>query len=153
MKAPQPEFAPRATGPAASPAQPVAPVQTRLAPQTSAGIPATEAAAKSGNEADKGTLEQYRLALIVATRRYKRYPAIAMEKGWQGRVEVHMVIGADGMIAGASIKTGSGHDVLDNQALEMLKKGMTTVPIPANLRGREFSIDVPVIFNLDNPGS
>jgi len=27
------------------------------------------------------------------------------------------------------------------------------VPIPANLRGREFSIDVPVIFNLDNPGS
>jgi len=153
MKAPQPELAPAATGAAASPAQPVASVQSRPAPQTSAGIPATEAAAKSGNEADKGTLEQYRLALIVATRRYKRYPAIAMEKGWQGRVEVHMVIGADGMIAGASIKTGSGHDVLDNQALEMLKKGMTTVPIPANLRGREFSIDVPVIFNLDNPGS
>lgn len=93
------------------------------------------------------------MALIVATRRYKRYPAIAMEKGWQGRVEVHMVIGADGTIAGASIKTGSGHDVLDNQALDMLKKGKTTVPIPASLRGREFSIDVPVIFNLENPSS
>ena len=140
-------------GAAASPAQPVAPVQTRPAPQAPADIPATEAAAKSGNEADKGTLEQYRLALIVATRRYKRYPAIAMEKGWQGRVEVHMVIGANGMIASASIKTGSGHDILDNQALEMLKKGKTTVSIPASLRGREFSIDVPVIFNLDNPNS
>jgi protein TonB len=152
VKDPQPELAPAATGAAATPAQPVAPVPSRRAPQASSGIP-VEAAAKSGHEADKGTLERYRLALIVATRRYKRYPAIAMEKGWQGRVEVHMVIGADGMIAGASIKTGSGHDVLDNQALEMLKKGMTTVPIPANLRGREFSIDVPVIFNLDNPGS
>jgi len=153
VKAPQPEPAPAATGAAASPAQPVAPVQTRPAPQAPAGIPATEAAAKSGDEADKGTLDQYRLALIVATRRYKRYPAIAMEKGWQGRVEVHMVIGANGMIASASIKTGSGHDILDNQALDMLKKGKTTVPIPASLRGREFSIDVPVIFNLDNPSS
>ena len=132
--------------------QPAAPVQAKAAPQLPAGVP-TEAGAKSGNEADTGTLEQYRLALIVATRRYKRYPAIALEKGWQGRVEVRMVIGANGMVASASIKTGSGHEILDNQALDMLKKGKTTVPIPASLRGREFSIDVPVIFNLESPNS
>jgi protein TonB len=64
-----------------------------------------------------------------------------------------MVIGANGMIASATIKTSSGHEILDNQALDMLKKGKTTVPIPASLRGREFLIDVPVIFNLDNPNS
>ena len=153
VKVPQPESAPGAPGAEASAAPSAAPIQTRPAPQAPAGSPATEAAAKPGNEADKGTLEQYRLALIVATRRYKRYPAIAMEKGWQGKVEVHMVIGANGMIASALIKTGSGHDILDNQALDMLKKGKTTVPIPAGLRGREFDFDVPVIFNLDNPSS
>ncbi len=117
-----------------------------------AGV-AIETTAKSGSDADAGTKEQYRLALIVATRRYKRYPALAMEKGWQGRVEVHMVIGANGMLASASIKASSGHEILDNQAMDMLKKGKTTVQIPATLRGREFSIDVPVIFNLDNPNS
>jgi protein TonB len=153
LKVPQPESAPAAPGAEASAAPSAAPVQARAAPQAPAGIPAAETGAKSGNEADTGTLEQYRLALIVATRRYKRYPAIAMEKGWQGTVRVHMVIGANGMIASASIKTSSGHDILDNQALDMLKKGKTTVPIPASLRGREFSIDVPVIFNLDNPSS
>jgi protein TonB len=152
-KASPAESAPAATGAAAPPAQPLAPAQTRPAPQAMAGIATADTAAKSGNEADKGTLEQYRLALIIATRRYKRYPAIAMEKGWQGRVEVHMAIGADGMIAGASIKSGSGHEVLDKQALEMLQRGKTAVPIPASLRGREFSIDVPVIFNLDSPSS
>ncbi len=89
----------------------------------------------------------------MATRRYKRYPAIAMEKGWQGRVEVHMVIGANGAIANASIKTSSGHEVLDNQAMDMLKKGKTTVQVPASLRGREFTIDVPVIFSLESPDS
>ena len=122
-------------------------------PQSAAGAPGAEAAAKQGNEADAGTREQYRLALIVAARRYKRYPAIAMEKGWQGRVEVHMVIGANGMLSSASIKTSSGHEILDNQALDMLKKGKTTVVIPVSLRGREFDIDVPVIFNLDNPNT
>ena len=123
------------------------------APQGPAGVPSIEAAGKSGSEADAGTLEQFRLALIVAARRYKRYPAIAMEKGWQGRVDVHMVIGADGMIASTSIKTGSGHEVLDAEALEMLEKGTSTVPIPASLRGLRFDIDVPVIFSLDNPTS
>lgn len=133
--------------------QPSAPVTARPAPQAAPGAPGAEASAKPGSEADTGTLEQYRLALIVATRRYKRYPAIAMEKGWQGRVEVRMLIGANGMVINASIKTSSGHEVLDNQALDMLKKGKTTVPIPVALRGREFSIDVPVIFNLDNPNA
>ena len=121
-----------------------------LPPQ--AGL-ATEATAKSGSDADAGTKEQYRLALIMATRRYKRYPALAMEKGWQGRVEVRMVIGANGMLASTSIKASSGHAILDNQAVDMLKKGKTTVQIPASLRGREFSVDVPVIFDLGNPNS
>jgi protein TonB len=147
----QPE--PAASSAAPSPAPVAAPVQARPAPQASAAIPATDAASKSGNEADAGTLDQYRMDLILATRRYKRYPPIALEKSWQGRVDVHMVIGANGMIASASIKTGSGHEVLDSQALDMLKKGMTSVPIPASLRGREFSIDVPVKFELENPNS
>ena len=64
-----------------------------------------------------------------------------------------LIIGANGMLASASIKIGSGHDIMDNQAVDMLKKGKTTVPIPASLRGREFSIDVPVIFNLEKPSS
>lgn len=167
VEAPRPESAPAAPSVEASAAPPataiqampapVAPSATSVpatpAPAAPARVPATEAAAKSGNDADTGTLEQYRLALIVATRRYKRYPAIALEKGWQGRVDVHMVIDANGMVAGASIKTGSGYEVLDKQALDMLKKGKTTVPIPAGLRGREFSIDVPVIFNLENSNS
>ncbi len=152
VKTAPPEPAPAAPAAAASSAQPAAPGQARSALPAPAGVK-TDATAKSGSEADAGTLEQYRLALIVATRRYKRYPAIAMEKGWQGRVEVHMVIGANGMIASATIKASSGHEILDHQALDMLKKGKTTVQIPASLRGREFNVDVPVIFNLDNPNS
>jgi len=153
MKPAPPEPAPQAGAPAnvASSAASVVPSRIRPALQAPAG--AKVESARPSNEADTGTLEQYRLALIVATRRYKRYPAIAMEKGWEGKVEVHMVIGANGMLASTSIKTSSGHEILDNQAIDMLRKGKTTVQVPASLRGREFSVDVPVIFNLDNPNS
>jgi len=90
---------------------------------------------------------------MAAAGRYKRYPASAVERGWQGKVEVRMVIGADGRLADASIKASSGHEILDDQAIDMLRKGKTLVPIPASLRGREFSLDVPVIFKLNGPGS
>ena len=148
-----PETAPEpaAPGTGAPGASTGASSQTGSAPQAQAGVKAD--AAGSGSDIDKGTLEQYRLALIAAAGQYKRYPAIAMEKGWQGRVEVRMVIGANGMLAGVSIKASSGHAILDNQAMDMLRKGKTTVQIPASLRGREFSLDVPVIFTLDNPDS
>lgn len=124
----------------------------RSVPEAPTGA-ASGTKARLGDAADSGMLEEYRLALIAATRRYKRYPAIAMEKGWQGRVEVRMFIGANGMLARTAIQTSSGHAVLDKQAIDMLRKGKTTVQIPARLRGRAFSVDVPVIFNLDNPNS
>lgn len=152
-KSAPPETAPEPAAPAtgAPGASTGASSQTRPAPQGQAGVRG-DAKAKSGSEIDRRTLEQYRLALMAAAGHYKRYPAIAMEKGWQGRVDVRMVIGANGMLAGASIKASSGYAILDNQAIDMLRKGKTTVQIPASLRGREFSLDVPVIFRLDDAG-
>ena len=142
------------------PAAPVAPVETvAAAPSVSDGaarqIEAHSAAITSGagteragNEADAGTLDQYRLALIVAAKRYKRYPAQAMDKGWQGRVEVRLVIGASGAIQAGIVRTSSGYEILDSQALDMVKNAKPLAPIPSMLRGREFTVDIPVIFDL-----
>jgi protein TonB len=109
----------------------------------------TEADAKPLVEGfDAGLLDAYRLALIDAARRYRRYPVQAMERGWQGRVEIRVVIGADGMIKRTHVKTSSSYQILDDQALDMVKKGTGREPIPSALRGREFSVDIPVIFEL-----
>jgi protein TonB len=107
-----------------------------------------EPAARAGDSADAGNLDQYRLALIGVARKYKRYPAQAMEKGWTGRVEVRLIIAPNGMIQSALVKSSSGYDILDNQALDMVKKAKPLTPIPPALRGREFTVDVPVIFDL-----
>jgi protein TonB len=97
---------------------------------------------------DTGLLDAYRLALIDAAKRYKRYPVQAMERGWQGRVEIRVVIGADGMIKRTLVKTSSNYHILDDQALEMVKRGKPFTQVPPALRGWEFTVDVPVIFEL-----
>ena len=84
----------------------------------------------------------------MSAKRYKRYPAQAMDKGWQGRVVVRLVIGANGRIRSNQIETSSGYEILDRQALDMVRKGKPLTRIPAALRGREFSVDIPVIFDL-----
>lgn len=99
-------------------------------------------------EMDSGSLEQYRLSLISAARRYRRYPPQAMERGWQGRVEVRLEISADGQPRNVSVRTSSGYPILDQQALDMITRGKTLALIPPNLKGREFTVDVPVIFDL-----
>ena len=94
------------------------------------------------------TIGQFRESIIVATKRYKRYPAEAMEKGWEGRVEIRLVIGANGLTQSYTVKSPSKFPVLDDTALDMVKKGRPLVQVPASLRGHEFTVDVPIIFNL-----
>ena len=104
--------------------------------------------ARPAGEAEAGTLDKYRLALIGVARRYKRYPSQAMEKGWQGRVEVRLIIGANGFTQSLSIRKSSGYEILDKQALDIVIKAKPLTPIPASLRGRQFTIDIPIIFDL-----
>jgi protein TonB len=118
------------------------------APETTSTPAPSPETAMAGGGVDASLLEKYRLALIDAARRYKRYPIQAMERGWQGRVEVRLVVGSNGNISSALVKRSSSYQILDDQALDMVKKGTERQPVPAALRGREFTLDIPVIFEL-----
>lgn len=98
---------------------------------------------------DPNLFDAYRLALINAAKRYKRYPVQAMERGWEGRVEIRVVIDVNGSIKSALVKISSRYQILDDQALEIVRKAFNALaqvrPAP---RGREFTLDVPVVFEL-----
>ncbi|MGH8738039.1 MAG: energy transducer TonB, partial [Burkholderiales bacterium] len=96
---------------------------------------------------------QYRATLIVEAGRYKRYPRFARDNAWEGKAELRMAIGPDGAIASLRVARGTGYPILDQQALEMVRRAQPRTPIPEGLRGRSFSVDVPVIFSLRDPDS
>jgi protein TonB len=76
-----------------------------------------------------------------------------MDNNWEGDVLVRMVIDASGMISSVNVKAGSGHEVLDQQALEMFKRAKPLVPIPSALRGKELIIELRAIYNLKDQDS
>lgn len=131
----------------AAPPSPVA--MLRAEPAAAAGEPSLAPRA-TPDAVDPGSLGQYRLALIGTARRHKLYPDTARERGWEGRVAVELVIAADGTLTDASVKQSSGHGVLDREALEMLRRAARLTPVPPSLQGREFRLDVPVLFELKN---
>jgi protein TonB len=143
--APAPSSEPAPSAPAAPPSPgPVAKADPQPAAPSTAPAPSVE---------DAGSLAQYRMQLIGIAKRYKRYPRVAMDNNWEGDVVVRMVIGANGMIASISVKTSSGHEILDKQAVEMFQKAKPLVPIPSALRGKEFAVEVRAIYNLKEPDS
>jgi periplasmic protein TonB len=94
---------------------------------------------------------QYGGTLGRAIAKHKSYPKIAAMRGWQGDVILDLKLDGSGNVLSASVKESSGHDALDSQALEMVRKAAPFPAPPEVLRGRSFNISVPVSFKLENP--
>jgi protein TonB len=139
---PQQEPAPPSPEPAAPAAPPAPPVVAIAppAPPPAAADPAAE-------------LARYRQQLVALAARHKRYPRIARDNGWTGDVVVRVEIGPSGAVSSIKVRTSSGYEVLDAQALEMFGKAASNVAVPPPLRGRAFTVDVRAVYNLtDRPG-
>lgn len=151
----RPEAAPEVARPAPSP-EPAAEPPAARAPEQPASALAEGPAdpspvpAQPAQSWDGMTLQQYRMGLMAFARQFKRYPAQAMERGWEGRVEICITVRPTGAIESARVKTPSGYRILDDQALDMVKRALARTPVPPALLGREFSVDIPVIFELQS---
>lgn len=148
-----------------APSVPAPPVVASASPTTaSSGSPvssppggATTAAAATGSSlaANPATgealdgLRGYRLAIASQARRFKRYPAEARASGWAGSTEVRLEVGVEGQVRPATVSRSSGHEALDRAALAMIDAGAARARLPDALRGRNFAVTLPVVFDLD----
>jgi len=94
-------------------------------------------------------LESYSSILANAIAKYKQYPKIAQMRGWQGTVIADLEIDSKGSVVSVKIKKSSTYEVLDNEALEMIKKASPFPTPPESLRGKNFNVLVPISFKLE----
>ncbi|MBM3352948.1 MAG: energy transducer TonB [Betaproteobacteria bacterium] len=148
--APQAVESPRTEPVIADPATAPSPAATAIdtAPAKAEPRPAAPVAAPAPGFDEAAAVAQYRLELMQVASGLKTYPRIAQENGWEGRVELRITVGAGGAISALTVKRGTGYAVLDQHALDMLRRAQPRTPLPAGLRGREFTIEVPVVFGL-----
>lgn len=96
---------------------------------------------------DAGVLAAYgrELAGAVATR--QRYPRLAQLRQWQGTAVLQLELAAGELLA-VRVLSSSGHEILDRQALEMVRAAIPLPRLPDALAGRALTVDVPVVFRL-----
>lgn len=94
-------------------------------------------------------LRQYRISLAIAARRFKQYPALARERGWEGTAEIALTVSAHLPEPAVTLLRTSGHVALDRQAQEMMAQAARAAVLPESLKGRDFRLVLPVRFSLE----
>lgn len=93
----------------------------------------------------------YRQQLHDAVERNKGpYPRLALMRRWEGSVEIRVQVGVDGKVSEVSVAHGSGYEVLDQRALDMVKAASAQVEVPRALHGTPTAVIVPVRFRLQS---
>ncbi len=144
----QPRVEPSVVAPAVVPVPP--PVATAPAPPVVA--PQPQPSAPRIDEAHENRLlVTYGQSISKEIKRYQKYPAQALRRGWEGTAEVLLQIAADGKVTGITLGKSSGQTSLDEEALAMVRRASSPLPqAPPDLRGRALVVSVPIVFRLQN---
>lgn len=118
--------------------------------QTNVVAPTTVAVAvpQEAPAPDAAGLRQFRMALASEARRVRYYPEAARRAGLTGTVEIRVSVNTLSQRC-AELAHSSGHAVLDEAALGMLRLAAERSPLPDSLRGKEFAVLLPVVFEVE----
>jgi protein TonB len=86
----------------------------------------------------------YNALVFGHLQRFKRYPSSA--RGAQGTVVVRFVLNREGAVIESAVTKSSGNDVLDREALEILRRASPFPPFPVAKLGPQDSYLAPVNF-------
>lgn len=105
-----------------------------------------------GGDAERRQLAQRaRTAVERELAQHFRYPRLARQRGWQGRVVLAFRIDADGHIDGVRVRKSSGRAILDETAVESLRSIERLPGMAEHLGSGSFDLTLPVTYQLE-PG-
>lgn len=79
----------------------------------------------------------------------KNYPDLAIRRHWEGRAKVIARFDQGKLISVSIMESGSGHQVLDDAALETLRKAANALPVKGKLENKSFTVVIPLNFKLE----
>jgi periplasmic protein TonB len=119
------------------------------APDVSQGlalaVPSGDAGGQSGRGAEYGA---YLGRLRQRVQQALGYPLAARRRGLSGTVHVDLIIRPDGAISGVAVADSSSHAVLDDAAVEAIKR-LAPEPFPPDVQARTLRVRLPVVFALE----
>jgi len=80
--------------------------------------------------------------------RFKKYPSESVRRKEEGQALVRFVFARDGTVLDAAIERSSGHPMLDQATLEMIRAASPLPPPPDRYKGNELRLAVPIAYRL-----
>lgn len=108
--------------------------------------PAASAGSQARAATAPGAEAKYGRKLLSHVERHKRYPAAARSAGISGATRLSITIDRTGGLAGARVSAGSGHQILDQEALAVARRAAPYPRPPEGVGGRTFSFAVTLRF-------
>ncbi|HEX7811022.1 MAG TPA: TonB family protein [Burkholderiales bacterium] len=133
-----------------APPTPVAPLAAVQPPPVVAPAAPPQPAAKAEPAVDRTVVSSYEKSLSDLIKRHEKYPDRAKRQGWQGTAVVALSLSAEGKVTGISVVESSGKEILDQAALEMVRRASPLPRAPEGLRGQERIVRVPIVFKLQD---
>lgn len=150
-KKPQPKPVPKKAPPIVQKAPEFAPVEAPAEPQpTPVSAPSAPSAPATSTSSVPTRAEQFTEANYRANYAHNpkpEYPMIAKSRGWQGKVLLKVQVSADGLSEAVAVDQSSGHEILDESAVEAVKK-WKFIPAKRGETPVASSVIVPIIFTL-----
>jgi protein TonB len=130
--------------------QPGTGIQTAAAPEADAGSPVPRSG-QAGLESATAAMARVKYEQVLAAwiERHKYYPLIARRRGLQGTSSLKIALRRDGSIATSRLALTSRHEVLDDAALDIVRRSAPFPAVPENVRGDTFEFAVPIRFTLE----
>lgn len=149
--APTPEVTEPITETVAEAPAPVAEQQTQTATApVREATPPQPLQANSEEASNNEAWDGYGKLLQDMVEKHKTYPQIAIRRHLEGRAMVSARFVKGKLIEMVLLEPKSGHGVLDNAALETLKKAISALPVQGDLARKSFTVILPVDFQLES---
>ncbi|MBM3621552.1 MAG: energy transducer TonB [Alphaproteobacteria bacterium] len=107
--------------------------------------PAPPAAAA---QASPQAVASWRSSLLAHLARHRRYPGAAQSRGDEGVVYLRFTMTRQGAVLAQSIERPSGHELLDREAADLVRRAQPLPSPPADLPGDRFEFVMPIQFRL-----
>ena len=106
---------------------------------------------KAIDESRERTLrDQYQQIISARIKQFEEYPPVAKRRHWEGTTVVQLRLSPDGKVTDISVVEKSGHEILDEAAVNMIRKASPLPAPPEGLRGRDQTVLVPIKFKLES---
>jgi protein TonB len=136
---------------APTPEENLMPAPATTAPQIAKGEEAAITAAPSQgpiNNSNINAVPNWRRQIVTRLERHKRYPPAARSRRENGTAQLVFRLDRQGRVTESHIVRSSGSAVLDQEALDIVRRAQPFPALPSEIAGAYVDLAVPIRFNL-----